>query len=65
MGRFQRPFGNLSVIILKNEMGLRAISILQGFKKVEPNPFFQYRGNLRFRYIRHSMETVQTTHLHR
>ena len=32
MGRLRRPFGNLSVIILKNKMGLRPILILQGFK---------------------------------
>ena len=32
MGRLQRPFGNLSVIILKKKMGLRPILILQGFK---------------------------------
>ena len=32
MGRLWRPFGNLSVIILKKKMGLRPILILQGFK---------------------------------
>ena len=32
MGRLRRPFGNLSVIILKKKMGLRPILILQGFK---------------------------------
>ena len=32
MGRRRRPFGNLSVIILKKKMGLRPILILQGFK---------------------------------
>ena len=31
MGRFHRPFGNLSVIILKKKMGLRPILIVQGF----------------------------------
>ena len=32
MGRRRRPFGNLSVIILKKKMGLRPILILQGFQ---------------------------------
>ena len=33
MGRLRRPFGNLSVIILKKKMELRSILILQGFKQ--------------------------------
>ena len=32
MGRLRRPFGNLSVIILKKKMELCSILILQGFQ---------------------------------
>jgi hypothetical protein len=58
MGRHRRPFGNLSVIILKKKMELRSILILQGFKYSCYTQTLQWNEN--FELVKTQAEQVQT-----